>query len=56
MSTPKKPKGKGTGAQKVITELFKKGTLSKREARNAKNADRNPRVRGTNVRFKIALI
>lgn len=56
MSTPKKPKGKGTGAQKVITELFKKGKLSKREARNAKNADREPRLSGSKAKFIIRLV
>ncbi len=56
MSTPKKPKGKGTGAQKVITQLFKKGKLSRRQARNAKNADREPRLPGNNAKFIIRLV
>ena len=56
MKDQKKPKGKGTGAQKVITELFKKKKLSRRAARNAKNAYRNPRIKGTNAQFRIVLI
>lgn len=42
--------------QKVITELFKNKKLTRKQARNAKKAVNNPRIKGTNAQFRIVLI